>query len=230
MLAVIAEGPAVEATVADRRHVVGHQIAAELVALVDRHPQGAALRLPGHPHRIAQAGGEDAVTGRWPDPPPRSRRAPSSAGCRSRRRCCSSRPPRRASMPSAAGDEVLGPVMVDRPRRQVDHLDAGRRRSASRLPRRGSAARRRCWPRRASSPDQRHAEGRVEAGEEDRARLRDAVAVGVAQQDDAVRGSAGRRRPFSWNCLKNQPLMPLVVRGRSGALVSATSTSPFGST
>ena len=35
---------------------------------------------------------------------------------------------------------------------------------------------------------------------------------------------------FFWNSLKNHPLIPLPSSGRGGALVSATSTSPLGST
>jgi hypothetical protein len=35
---------------------------------------------------------------------------------------------------------------------------------------------------------------------------------------------------FFWKYLKNHPLMPLLSSGRGGAFVSATSTSPFGST
>ena len=43
--------------------------------------------------------------------------------------------------------------------------------------------------------DQRHAEGRMEPRQEHAARLGHAVAVGVAQQRDAIRRSARRRRP-----------------------------------
>ena len=35
---------------------------------------------------------------------------------------------------------------------------------------------------------------------------------------------------FFWKSLKKNPLIPLLSSGRGGALVSATSTSPFGST
>ena len=44
VLAEIAVGPAVEAAVLHRRQVVGHEVAAELVALVDHRPQRAGLR------------------------------------------------------------------------------------------------------------------------------------------------------------------------------------------
>src|SRR5258708_31889358 len=58
MLAEIAVGPAIEAAVLYRGHVIRHQIIAKLVALVDGDPQCPALRLPTRPVRIAKAGGE----------------------------------------------------------------------------------------------------------------------------------------------------------------------------
>src|SRR5687768_14806346 len=60
MLAVVAVRPAVETAVFDRRHVVGNEIASQLVALVDRGPERAGARLPGEADRIAQAGPEHA--------------------------------------------------------------------------------------------------------------------------------------------------------------------------
>ena len=58
VLAVIAVRPAVEAAVLHRCHVVGDQIGAELVPLVDDRPQRAALRLEAQAVRIAQAARE----------------------------------------------------------------------------------------------------------------------------------------------------------------------------
>src|SRR5438309_2091686 len=53
VLAVIAVGPAVEAAVLHRGHVIGNEVIAEFVALVDGDPQRAALRLEGGAVRIA---------------------------------------------------------------------------------------------------------------------------------------------------------------------------------
>src|SRR4249919_4338210 len=61
MLAVVAVRPSVEPAVAYRGHVVGHQIAADLVAFVDRDPQRAGLRLPVHSDRVAEARRKNAM-------------------------------------------------------------------------------------------------------------------------------------------------------------------------
>ncbi len=65
--------------------------------------------------------------------------------------------------------------------------------------------------------------------EEHRAEVDDAVAVGVAQQRDAV-GARHRGAGALINSLITQPLRPSASSGLGGALVSATSTSPLGST
>ena len=52
VLAVIAEWPAVKSAVAHRGDVIGDEITAELVALVDGDPQLVRLRLPGEPDWI----------------------------------------------------------------------------------------------------------------------------------------------------------------------------------
>src|SRR5258706_15532727 len=54
-------GPAVDHAGLHVRHVVGDEILAEAVALVDGGPECTGGRLPRHAHRIAQAGGEDAL-------------------------------------------------------------------------------------------------------------------------------------------------------------------------
>src|SRR6185437_4086013 len=64
VLAVVAVGPAIEAAVPDRRHVVGHEIAADLVTLVDRGPKRAAYRLPGETDGVAETRGIDPVPAR----------------------------------------------------------------------------------------------------------------------------------------------------------------------
>src|SRR4029079_9704607 len=61
VLAIVAVRPAVEATVADRGHVIGNEVAAEFITLVDGGPQGTRRRLPRQAHRIAQAGGIDTM-------------------------------------------------------------------------------------------------------------------------------------------------------------------------
>src|SRR5204863_6121665 len=54
--------PAVESAGADVGSVIGNELVAEAVALVDDGPERAARRLPGHPDRIAQSRGEDSLT------------------------------------------------------------------------------------------------------------------------------------------------------------------------
>src|SRR5687767_11507739 len=60
MLTVIAVWPSVERPVLHRSHVIGNEIASELVALVDDRPKHAALRLPVDADRIPQSRGEEA--------------------------------------------------------------------------------------------------------------------------------------------------------------------------
>jgi hypothetical protein len=50
-------------------------------------------------------------------------------------------------------------------------------------------------------------------------------------RSSVIRFALGTAAPARfWNILKNHPLIPLPSSGRSGAFVSATRTSPFGST
>ena len=62
MLPIVTIGPAIKRAVFQRRHVIGNQVAAELVALIDDGPKSARVRLPGEPIWIAQPRGEDPVT------------------------------------------------------------------------------------------------------------------------------------------------------------------------
>ena len=55
-LSEIAVGPAIEAALLDTGHVVGDQIIAQHVALVDRGPQGAGDRLERHAVGVPQPG------------------------------------------------------------------------------------------------------------------------------------------------------------------------------
>ena len=52
-----------------------------------------------------------------------------------------------------------------------------------------------------------------------------------ASRNSVIRLALGTAPPaFFWYRLKNQPLIPLPSSGLGGAFVSATSTSPLGST
>lgn len=55
ILAEIAVGPSVKATVLDRRHVIRNQVRAEFVTLVNDGPKGRGLRFPTQSVGIAQA-------------------------------------------------------------------------------------------------------------------------------------------------------------------------------
>src|SRR5687767_3525426 len=61
VLPEVAVRPAVESAVANRGHVIGNEIAAELVALVDGDPQRSGARLPRHPDGIAEPTRENAM-------------------------------------------------------------------------------------------------------------------------------------------------------------------------
>jgi hypothetical protein len=214
-----------ESSTADRGRVVGHEIGAEFVALVDGSPQRSAGRFEGETHGIAQAAGEDLRRSAGGiDLPHRS----PALLCGNAvlhgvavRSDADIEPP-----PVGAGDEALVPMVID-PAGGQGADDAS-----------GAAD-----PRRAGDvgEDQQavavgdvervanegHPERSVQSGDERRPGFRDAVAVGIAQQGDAVR--AGYRGPRSfWNTLNKNPLMPLPSSGFGGAFVSATRMSPFG--
>src|SRR5258708_5166671 len=61
MLAVIAVGPAIEASVPYRRQIIRNQVGPYLVTFVGDGPELASLRLPLKPGRIAHSAGEDSV-------------------------------------------------------------------------------------------------------------------------------------------------------------------------
>ncbi len=127
-----------------------------------------------------------------------------------------------------AGGEALGPVMValsgerrDRARRGAD---AGR----ARIVREGDEAIGIGDVERAA--DQRHAEGRGQAGDVGRPHLRHAVAVGVAQQRDPI-GARHRRARLALEEAHERTLDAVDPHSRGaggGAELSATSTSPLG--
>src|ERR1700744_240975 len=111
MLAVIAIGPAIEGAVLDRGHVVRHEVAADLVALIDRGPERAARRLPAESVRVAQARGEDPVrAGRDLDLPDRGA---AFRGLHAVLADIAVRTDRDIELGAVgAGRDVLGPVMV----------------------------------------------------------------------------------------------------------------------
>ncbi len=184
VLAEIAVGPAVEATVLHRRHVIRDEIGTELVALVHHRPQRAGLRLEAEPVRIAQAACEDA---------------PAPAGAVDLEDRGAVVLGLHAFLGDVAvgadagielravrtGDQALGPVMVDRPARQ-------RRQHRARCGDPGIPFGVGISDDRIGIgdieivADQRDAERRVEMVEEDALRIRHAVAIAVTQQRDAV--------------------------------------------
>ena len=183
MAAKIAPRPAVESPRRHRGHVVGHQIRPQLIALIDRGPQLAALRVPGQPDGISQARGID---------PPLARRRVdlqdrrpldllvqavlADVGVRAH--------PDIQPRPVGTGHQALGPVVVP-PGRQVRHLH-----SRSVDPRLTGLVREGHHRIGVGDvkpvADQHHAERRCQALNEGRLQLRDPVPIRVSQQGDAV--------------------------------------------
>ena len=125
MLAVVAVGPAVEAAVFHRGDVVGHEVVADLVALVHCRPQRLGRWLPGQAVRVAQARREHAVIARLhihlPD------RSAALFGCHAALGDVAVRAHGHIKLrPSRIGDQVLRPVVVDRAAGQGGELGAGR--------------------------------------------------------------------------------------------------------
>ena len=226
MVAVVAVGPAVEAAGLHRGQIVGHQIATELVALVDDRPERSGARLEVDADRIAQARGEQ------------TRRAVGRVDLQDRRAArlgvdavlavIAVRADRDEKRPAVrAGDESLGPVVVDLAGGQCGHLGArvGNLRLAGAV---GKAKQGIGVGDVEVVADQRHAEGRRQPGQEDGSGLGDAVAIGVAQQQRCDRGLAPRRRrcPGSASSRRRGEIWA----GLAARSISATSTSPSGST
>jgi hypothetical protein len=173
--APVAVRPAVEAAVAHARQVAGHQITAELVTLVDHGPQHAVGR-EGHAVGIAQAAREQAfAAARTIDLPDRGAAflvlhavlgdvAVRADGC-----------VQLAAV--GAGDQRLGPVVVERPAGQVGHLAS--RRVDARLPGLVRELHHRVGVGDVEAiAHQGHAERRVQLVEEDAARFGTTVAAG----------------------------------------------------
>src|SRR5216684_5926405 len=66
MLAVIAIGPAIEASVPYRGQIIRNQVGPDLIAFVDHGPKFAGLRLPSKAGGVADSAGEDAMRARCP--------------------------------------------------------------------------------------------------------------------------------------------------------------------
>ena len=188
----VAVWPPIEAALLHRGHVVRHQVAPQLVALVDRRPQHAGHRFPGQADRVPQPRREDAMhAGGGIDLEDRRAlilRLHAVLGHVAVRADTHVQ-----SRPLGIRDQALRPVVVEQPAGEVGDLD--RRRSDPgvaclvREPDYGVRVRDvECVA------DQRHAEGRVQAFDEGRLQLGHAIAVGIAEQGDAVcagHGAAG---------------------------------------
>ena len=182
--AVPAVRPAIEAALLHRGQVVGHQVAAEFVAFVDDRPERAAHRLPGHAVGVAQArreqshrtaGAVDFPDGRAAFLGRHAVLGHIAVGAHGGVELAA----------VEAGDQRLGPVVVQRTARQVGQLAAtgGNAQIAlvvGVLPNRIGVRHVQ------EVAHQRHTEGRVQLVEEHCARLGFAIAVEVAQQRDAV--------------------------------------------
>ncbi len=103
-----------------------------------------------------------------------------------------------------AGDQVLGPMVIDQAGRQVDDLGGGRG-DACRSGRVRKAQHRVRIGYVQLIADERHPERRMQALEEYAAAIRDAAAVSVAQQGDAI--GAGRRRAGAGHDLLHDPTL-----------------------
>ncbi|MNC41761.1 hypothetical protein D3C75_905390 [compost metagenome] len=118
--AVVAVGPTIETAVLHGSDVVRYQIATDLVTLVDCRPQRAAVWLPGQAVRVAQAGGEQAVLAaggvHFPD-----RGAPLFLVHTVFAYVAVGADRHEKFLAIGAGDDVLGPVVVERPAWQLDY-------------------------------------------------------------------------------------------------------------
>ena len=182
----IAVGPAIVGAEFDAGHIIGNEIAAQHVAFVHRGPQRARYGFIGKAVGVAQAGCEDAeALFRGIDLKHRSAVHflvhPALADI-------ARRPDRHIEAFAVfGGEQIAGPVIIAT--RQIDDLGAlGRDAGFTFLVRKsdnrvgvGDVKR---------LADQRHAEGRVEALQENRTLVGNAIAIAVTQQRDAV-GRAG---------------------------------------
>ena len=190
VLAKVAVGPAVEGAFLHGREVVGHQVVAQLVALVHHRPQGAGAGLPVHAVGVAQAVGKQPLVAAgavdFPDGG-----APLFGG-----HAVFSNVAVRADggielLAVRAGNQVLGPVVVDVAGGQFGQPGGGGGDGGVAFGV-GKAQHRIGVGHVQVIAHQRHAKGRMQVLQEHAALVGHAVAVGVAQQHDAVgRGHAG---------------------------------------
>ena len=181
--------PAIEGTEFDAGQIVGDQVAAQHVALIDHAPQHAAPGFERQADRIAQARRIDAiVAGLGID-------LQHGGAVRFAFQAIFAdvavRSDADIEQPVGADGQAAGPVHVRRLGRQVQNLpplvaDLG---LAFLI---GEGHQRIGVGDIEGVADQRHAIGRIEAAQEHRLGVRLAIAIGVAQQADAVgRGDAG---------------------------------------
>ena len=184
VLSVIAVGPAVKRAVFHRREVIGHQVAADFVALVHHRPKGASVRRPAHAVRVAQATCKYPVGAAfWVYFPDRGAAFLGlhavfrhvAVGAHGDKKFAAIR----------AGDNVFRPVVIDGAAGQINDLD---RRGADA----GLSGLVRDLHQRIGignvqvAAHQRHAKRRIQVLQENRAGFGLAVAVHIAQQRDAV--------------------------------------------
>ncbi len=187
MLPVIGIGPAIKRAGLHVGDVIGHEMVAEFVALVDRAPQRAGLRIPCKAVGVAQPRGEDRVLPRLQvelvdrraallRPRPLLADIARRTDGHIKRRAIGSR------------DQAACPmVVVGRPIWQFQNR-CGRRVDFRRAIGVGETHDRRRVGHVKIVTDKRHPERLVEALADERAlRVDDAVSVGVAQKDDPVR-------------------------------------------
>ncbi len=188
-LAPVAIGPAVKAAVAHRGQVVGRRFVADAVALVDHRPQHAGGGLRGKAHRVAQAAGKDAAG------------ACGQVELVDRGAAFFDLHAHLGDVAERADAGIELPAISAR-QQAARPVPAGLERGQP-APGRGDAvgARRIREGHHAVGvadiegvAEQRHAERLVQSLHEDALLLRDAVAINVAQQRDAVGAFAQRRR------------------------------------
>ncbi|MNU93079.1 hypothetical protein D3C71_830110 [compost metagenome] len=189
--APVAPGPAVEGALFHRGEVVGHEVAADLVALVHHGPQHVRLGLPAQAVGVAQAAGEQALLAALRiDLPDRGAALFGRHAVLADVAVGADRDVQLAAV--GAGDDVLGPVVVEAGGQRRHHggrgADRGLALGVGHLHERVGVGDEELVA------DQRHAVGRCQVRQEHLLHLGQAVAVGVAQQGDAVgAGHAGAR-------------------------------------
>src|SRR5450432_795702 len=123
MLAIIAVGPTIEASLAHRGQIIRHEIRPKFVALVGDRPELARVGLPLQAGGIAYAAGENTMSARrsvdFPDRGPLDLRLHSvfsdvAVGA----------DPDIELGSILAGQQTFGPMMVDRTAGQISELDA----------------------------------------------------------------------------------------------------------